>query len=179
MPDSRGMETVVLLLIVAALFGALGAAVSSSSKRGLGFLLGFLLGPIGIIVAAIAAKNVVPQMTVYHSTAPTSGGQQHSPHNPDFRSPLDDAPMDLTIRRDGAIIGTWPLADALDYIEQGLIAPSDYYLRDPEKNIWSLVSRLMSSTSAAPAGKPAPGLARARALPPRRPVAPAAESDQS
>ena len=48
----------IILLIAAALFGIIGAMISSrKGEWGTGFLLGFLLGPIGVLLALFMRGN--------------------------------------------------------------------------------------------------------------------------
>lgn len=44
---------VFIWLMVACMCGALGAAIASDENKMMGFILGCLLGPIGVIVAAV------------------------------------------------------------------------------------------------------------------------------
>jgi len=46
----------IVYLIAILVFGALGSAVSKE-RKGLGFVLGFLLGPLGVLIAAIALRQ--------------------------------------------------------------------------------------------------------------------------
>ena len=42
-----------IIFILWMIFATLAWAVSSEDKKGLGFMLGILLGPIGILIAAV------------------------------------------------------------------------------------------------------------------------------
>lgn len=48
---------IVFVLIVVLICGGLGSAVSHESKKGLGFVLGLLLGPIGVLIAAVGLRK--------------------------------------------------------------------------------------------------------------------------
>lgn len=50
------MEMIVLVLILWIIFGALGYAVASNENKGVGIMLGVLLGPIGILIAAVMRR---------------------------------------------------------------------------------------------------------------------------
>src|SRR5689334_10691153 len=99
------MELAVLLVFIGILCGALAAAVSRPETKGLGFLLGFVLGPIGIVVAAILAKNAAPQTVVYQPGPQARLTMHEAAPDPSARSVLDEVPASLTIRREGEIIG--------------------------------------------------------------------------
>lgn len=47
----------MVIIISAAICAALGYAVAGKTKKGLGTLLGALLGPIGILIAVFACKD--------------------------------------------------------------------------------------------------------------------------
>lgn len=47
----------LVLVISVVICGALGYAVAGSTKKGLGTLLGALLGPLGILIAVFACKD--------------------------------------------------------------------------------------------------------------------------
>ena len=48
---------IVIVLAGLGLCGFFGSAVAHPDKKGLGFAVGFLLGPIGVMVAAVALKD--------------------------------------------------------------------------------------------------------------------------
>jgi hypothetical protein len=48
---------IVMILGGLGLCGFFGSAVAHPDKKGLGFAVGFLLGPIGVMVAAVALKD--------------------------------------------------------------------------------------------------------------------------
>lgn len=110
--------TLILIAVGCLIFGIIGWAIGTKSGHGAaGFMLGILLGPIGIIVTAILTATAKPQ-PVHYSPAP----------RPVDLMPLHETPDHLTIARDGQVIGTWPLADVLDYLTTGQLQQSDYYL---------------------------------------------------
>ncbi len=53
----EGVIVLFVLVIGLLITGALGSAVSGPSKKRLGFWLGALLGPIGVLIAAIACRE--------------------------------------------------------------------------------------------------------------------------
>lgn len=58
------------ILLGMIVMGLIGAAVSSKHTQSTGFILGFLLGPLGIILAAIIGNRPAPQQARH---APASG----------------------------------------------------------------------------------------------------------
>lgn len=46
-----------IILLVWLVCGFAGAGVSHETKKGFGFVLGLLFGPLGVLIAAIALKN--------------------------------------------------------------------------------------------------------------------------
>lgn len=133
------MEIALLLLFLGLIFGLISTAVSAEKRKGLGFLLGFLLGPLGILIAAIACRQPRdPQVIYYPAAGPARNTATHSNH-----STLADTPSQLTIKRDRKIIGTWPLADALDLLNAGTLLPDDQYLHNEKPETWRLLSRLL------------------------------------
>jgi len=130
-----------LMYLIALFFGILlcgliATAISPAGQKGQAFALGVLLGPIGILIAAVLGNR-------YHATA----AAHHRPirditPDPTFNRALSEAPLEVTIRREGQILGTWPLSDVLDYLADGRLLPGDHYLHDPAANSWRLLSRL-------------------------------------
>lgn len=47
----------MIFIFVWLICAALGYAVAGSSKKGLGTLLGLLLGPLGVLISAIACRD--------------------------------------------------------------------------------------------------------------------------
>ena len=45
-----------ILIVLALVCGGLGYAVAAEDKKGLGAVLGLLLGPIGVLIAAVMKK---------------------------------------------------------------------------------------------------------------------------
>ena len=50
------MEIFFLILIIGAIFGGIGYAVAAPDQKGMAAALGFILGPIGIIIALLAKR---------------------------------------------------------------------------------------------------------------------------
>ena len=48
---------VIIYLIFAIICAFLGGAVSTEGKKGLGAFLGFLFGPLGILISAVACRG--------------------------------------------------------------------------------------------------------------------------
>ena len=51
------MGFLIGLILWCSLCGGLGYAVAGDDKKGLGAMLGVLLGPLGILIAAIACRK--------------------------------------------------------------------------------------------------------------------------
>jgi hypothetical protein len=131
-------ETETQLLIFGAwlLCGLLGAAVGREAGKGrLGFCLGILLGPLGLLIAAVAT---IPG----RKTPPSPSPSLHRPAPPATET-TPAIPDHLTIARNGAILGTWTYADTLDFLSAGRLVPSDQW-HDPDKNRWLPLARLIS-----------------------------------
>ncbi len=127
------------LFIGGLLCGLIGVAVSPAGMKGQGFALGVLLGPIGILIAAVLGnRQPAPQSAPQQLMART---RDLAP-DPSFNRSLAEAPLEMTIRRDGHILGTWPLSDVLEYLTDGRLLPGDHYLQNPATNSWRLLSRL-------------------------------------
>ena len=47
------MELLIILIVWCGICGGLGYAVAKDDNKGLGAVLGIILGPIGVIVAAV------------------------------------------------------------------------------------------------------------------------------
>lgn len=132
------------LLIFILVCGFLGAIVGGKSS-GLGFVLGALLGPFGVIAAAVVGNRAALEaMLLWHQHAagqyPPTQEARLSVADPAARSPLAGLPSELTIRRKGELIGTWPLADVLEYLTDGRLLPTDEYRKSPK--VWSLLKHL-------------------------------------
>lgn len=134
-----GMDKAHILLfagIASVLSSLIASAISPAGHKTTAFFLGLLLGPIGILIAAVlgnrpAANDSASLMAQLPDLTPAR-----------THAPLHDVPDEITIRRDGQILGTWPLADVLDYLADGRLLPGDHYLHDPAANRWHLLSRL-------------------------------------
>lgn len=106
-----------ILLFIGMLFGIVGHSLSGG--RTAGFFFGFLLGPIGLIIAALI-KDQRPepqhQSLTYTSITPTA---------------LPTLPEEFHIRRGfGAAAehyGPYSLADVMAYLEDGTLLPTDLY----------------------------------------------------
>jgi hypothetical protein len=140
----------------ATICGAIGYSVSVGDNRPTGFLLGFLLGPLGIIIAAIIGNREPKQRSAYHD------GGVHISHS-SYRPPVGNrhveqrmrasavpspelppqVPDDVTVNRDGAIIGTWRYADVLEYLADGRLLPTDSW-HDPMSGRWHPLGRLLN-----------------------------------
>jgi len=61
------MEILILLLVVAAVFGGLGVYIANEKHRdgGEGFALGFFFGPLGCLIEAILPSQSGPAPTGY------------------------------------------------------------------------------------------------------------------
>lgn len=104
------------------------AGLVAGPQRTMGFWLGILFGPIGIIVAAIIGNRPPPQ-TVYASPPPPA-------------ITVKPPPLKMTIRRKGKILGEYSYADVIDYLQTGTLHPTDMYLADPAKGTWSMLKFL-------------------------------------
>ncbi len=113
---------------------------------------GFLFGPLGLIAAYLTGKREeekqererIMEENIARMAAIASGEWKPPRPAPPAHPPssLADVPDNLTIRRNGEIIGTWPLADVLGYLGSGELVPSDHYLHNPATQQWRLLSRI-------------------------------------
>ena len=55
-------SSLIMLFVLAIACGALGASITSGKNKGgvLGYALGFILGPIGVVVALLLPKDTPP-----------------------------------------------------------------------------------------------------------------------
>ncbi len=47
----------MILLLLLIICAALGYAVAGKNKKGLGLILGLILGPLGVLIAAVACRE--------------------------------------------------------------------------------------------------------------------------
>lgn len=113
------MEIILICLLIGLVCGALGSAVTP--QKGLGFLLGFLLGPIGVLIAVFLKSPA-------SSVSPPAGYIPSIHRQPDGPPPLPDS---FLIRRGyGAAaetFGPYSLDEVMDHIASGALLPSDHY----------------------------------------------------
>jgi len=123
------------------LCGLIGCNLAGPEQRGNGFVVGLLFGPLGVIIAVMLGNRASAERAATAALHATHrAARPAAPVNP--ASSLADVPDQLTIRRDGEIIGTWPLADVLAFLNTGELVPTDHYLHDPATQTWRLLSRI-------------------------------------
>lgn len=120
----------------------LAGVVAGKEKQGTGVLLGFLLGPFGILIAAIVGNRAATERVRLEEMVRHNARRPGYAAAPSTTSKLADVPTTLTIRRDGEIIGTWSLEEVLGYLETGELVGSDQYLHDPPNGTWRILSRI-------------------------------------
>ncbi len=139
------MEPIAILLIWI-LCALIGCTLAGPGQRGNGFVLGLLFGPLGVLIAVVLGNRASAERAAAEAlerqTALLLAAQQRPAASPHPASSLADVPDQLTIRRNGEIIGTWPLADVLSYLGTGQLVPSDHYLHNPATQHWRLLSRI-------------------------------------
>jgi hypothetical protein len=131
---------ILLCLITGLACGAISAAVVPGGQRGLAFLIGFLLGPLGVLIAVILGNRSPDRHTSGTPAALMARLPDLTPRP--VQSSFTDLPDHLTIRRGPDILGTWPLADVLDFLTEGRLVPTDHYLHDPTRDRWHPLTRL-------------------------------------
>jgi hypothetical protein len=120
----------------------LAGVVAGKEKQGTGVLLGFLLGPFGILIAALVGSRAATERARLEEMVRQNARRPGNAAAPSTTSKLADVPTTLTIKRDGQIIGTWSLEEVLGYLETGELVGSDQYLHDPENGTWRILSRI-------------------------------------
>jgi hypothetical protein len=137
---------VIAILFVWILCALIGYTLAGPGQRGNGFVLGLLFGPIGVLIAVLLGNRASAERTaadaLERQTSLLMAAQRRQVASPHPVSSLSDVPDQLTIRRNGEIIGTWPLADVLGYLGTGELLPSDHYLHNPATQQWRLLSRI-------------------------------------
>jgi len=117
-----------------------GTAIGSTAgKKALGFALGSLLGPLGLILTAIlciGGKKTEP-IIIYREPPAESLARRNTP-----APAADFIPDHLTISRDGQVIGTWPLADVQDYLATGHLTGRDLFLHSNGQT-WLPLTRIV------------------------------------
>jgi hypothetical protein len=141
-----------ILSIIAGLgiSSAIGAACAGKGNEGQGALLGLLLGPIGIIIAIIigctsnktnddaVAAYIAATKATQAATAPAVAPVAPAP----AKTPAwDTMPENVYIKRDGEIIGQWPIASIIGFIALGNIVETDQYL--DRAGQWRSIARVM------------------------------------
>jgi hypothetical protein len=124
----------------------IACTLAGPGQRGNGFVLGFLFGPLGVLIAVVLGNRASAERTAAAAMEQQTAAILAASRQPIKAaipvSSLTDVPDELTIRRNGEIIGTWPLADVLGYLETGELVPTDHYLHNPAANQWRLLSRI-------------------------------------
>lgn len=120
-------RTFLAVMLIWLVCGIIGAAVGTGAgKSGLGFALGILLGPIGILITAVVSSGGGARQVVIYNRGPVVTGSNCGDPASIYGGP-NSIPSHLTIRRDNQEIGTWPLADVLEYLQSGHLIPSDMF----------------------------------------------------
>lgn len=117
------LTLILTLLIAGVVCGGLGSAVSHHTRQGLGFLLGFLLGPIGILIAVFLKPD--PFTTTPPPLPCTPAAPTRQP------GALPELPDTFTIRRGtGAEVqhyGPYSIGEVMDHLASGALVPEDCY----------------------------------------------------
>lgn len=141
----RTMDSIAILLIWI-LCALIGCTLAGPGQRGNGFVLGLLFGPLGVLIAVVLGNRASAERSAAEAmerqTALLLAAQKRPAASPHPVSSLADVPDELTIRRNGEILGTWPLADVLGYLGTGELLPSDHYLHNPATQRWRLLSSI-------------------------------------
>jgi hypothetical protein len=135
-----------IILFTLILCAPIASILAGPGQRGNGFVLGLLFGPFGVLIAVILGNRASAERTaaaaMERQTAALLAVQRPPTPAANPASSLTDVPDELTIRRNGEILGTWPLADVLGYLATGELVPSDHYLHNPATQQWRLLSRI-------------------------------------
>lgn len=115
-------------LIPALIFGLIGLNLAVPGRKTMGFWISFFLGPIGLIIAAIAKPHAAPAPPVRRrvlTARPTI-----------IPPPL---PETFTIRRGGHTYGPYTLEEVIAHLSSGLLLPTDHY--QTTAGHWALLSK--------------------------------------
>ena len=135
------MDPILFAAVGWLLCAPIACTLAGPDKRGDGFVVGLLFGPLGVVMAVMLGNRASAERAAFaalHATHRTT--RPSTPLN--STSNLADVPDHLTIRRDGEVIGTWPLEDVLTFLNSGELVPTDHYLHDPASQTWRLLRRI-------------------------------------
>lgn len=136
----------IAILLIWILCALIGCTLAGPGQRGNGFVLGLLFGPLGVLIAVVLGNRASAERSAAEAMERQTAAILAATRAPTPAaiptSSLADVPDELTIRRNGEIIGTWPLADVLGYLGSGELVPSDHYLHNPATQQWRLLSRI-------------------------------------
>ena len=129
-------DFLLLICVAIAVNGVIGCVVGSVyNLKVLGTLLGFILGPIGwlVVFAVGVGKNHRERMELESYAL----ARRSAPAPVAAPAPVEN--FKLRIRRNGAVLGQWPLYEVRDYLEQGSLVWEDEYF-DRSLNSWVQLS---------------------------------------
>ena len=128
----------------------LACYVAGPGKRGDGFVIGLVLGPFGVITAAILGNRASTERTAAATTtaierltlAVSANRGSVASSAPTLTSPTD-GPTRMTIRRHGEVLGAWPYDEVVEFLRTGELVWTDEYLHDPAKQTWRVLSSVV------------------------------------
>ncbi len=129
------MDLIIILFVSALVCGVLGQMVAPRDKKNTGGILGFLLGPLGVLIAALLKPETTVAAVATHPQSTSSPSRF-----PDSPPPLPDS---FLIRRgfgtETQHYGPYTLEQVMDYLQDGTLLPTDHY--QTAAGHWALLSK--------------------------------------
>jgi hypothetical protein len=145
MSENQFYALVLIEAVVSALFAM--ALADIGKRAGLGFVLGLVFGPFGVIAAAIVGVGLKRVETfsgypVGYAPAAAGSAARITTGDRAFVEPAKDIPAKMTVARNGEVLGTWLYADVLDYLADGRLLPTDMFRDSKKDRQWAPLSSI-------------------------------------